>query len=226
MKSFLLPALALGLSHLATATNISLPLYVRPSVEYNDNASNWQSLLSTIRSHRNVLFDVIINDDSGPGTTPDDVNFAAGVGLLNAEPNARTLGYVHTGYGNISQDVVVANVTRWAAWKAVLPQNVETYFGLANASVIVFEGTWATYQGANPIRDNIPAGRAAQSSILVHTFDGTLAQLEAELGKMSAAGVGFTWFAQRVNDPNVFSNYTTPPANAENQASILSGLAA
>lgn len=70
----------------------------------------------------------------------------------------------------------------------------------------------------------VPAGRAAQSSILVHTSDGTLPQLEAELRRISVTRVGLTWFAQ-VNDPNVFSN-TTPPANAENEARILSGLTA
>lgn len=264
----------------ALATNILLPLYVYPSAVWNDNASHWQSLLTTIRSHRAVSFDVVINPDSGPGgpgSGRDDVNYVAGATLLNAEPNVRTLGYVHTDYGRLPADAVVRNVSAWAAWPAaaaprgiffdetpngnpwnadgyepaymrglaertrataatgvggflvfnvgqkVVDANVPTYFDVAD-QVIVFEESWAAYQAVDPVANNLPpqvpgsaAAAAAKGAIIVHTFTGDLAALSAELGRIDDAGVGGVWFTT-----TDYHQYTAPPANAENQASLLS----
>ncbi|KLU86313.1 hypothetical protein MAPG_05327 [Magnaporthiopsis poae ATCC 64411] len=271
MRSFLtLSLLPLAVS----ATNILLPLYVYPSAAWNDNASNWQSLLSTIRSHRDVSFDVVINPDSGPGGSGpgqgrDDVNYVSGATLLKAEPNVRTLGYVHTDYGRLAADAVVRNVSAWAAWPAaaaprgiffdetpngnpwnpngyesaymrglaeraravgtvgdflvfnvgqkVVDANVPTYFDVAD-QVIVFEESWATYKAVNPVANNLPQSRAADSAaIIVHTFTGDLAALGAELDRIGDADVGGVWFTT-----TDYHQYTAPPANAENQARLLS----
>lgn len=126
MKAFLaLTILPLA----ASATRILLPLYVYPSAVYNDNASNWQSLLTTIRNHPAVNFDIVINPDSGPGGVgfgKDDINYRTGVQLLNAQSNVRTLGYVHTNYGGIPASNVSNNVTTWASWPS--PYNVNGIF--------------------------------------------------------------------------------------------------
>ncbi|EJT77205.1 hypothetical protein GGTG_07117 [Gaeumannomyces tritici R3-111a-1] len=253
----------------ATATNILLPLYLYPSAVWNDNASHWQSLLTTLRAHRSVSFDVIINPDSGPGGPGfgrDDVNYVAGATLLKAEPNVRTLGYVHTDYGRLPAAAVAANVSAWAAWPAaaaprgvffdetpngnpwntdepgymrrladnaraagavggflvfnagqkVVDANVPTYFDAAD-QVVVFEEAWPVYRTVDPVANNLPAGRANKSAIIVHTFTGDLVDLGAELDRISNANIGGVWFTT-----TDYNQYTAPPANAENQANLLS----
>ncbi|KAL8391956.1 hypothetical protein RB595_002244 [Gaeumannomyces hyphopodioides] len=266
MKS-LLTLFALPLA--ATATNILLPLYIYPSAVWNDNASHWQSLLSTVRAHRSVSFDVVVNTDSGPGGPGfgrDDINYVAGATLLNAEPNVRTLGYVHTDYGRLPADAVARNVSAWAAWPAaaaprgvffdetpngnpwnadeagymrglaasargagavggflvfnvgqkVVDANIPTYFDAAD-QVIVFEEAWSVYRTVNPVANNLPAGREGKSAIIVHTFTGDLEALGAELDRIGGADVGGVWFTT-----TDYQHYTAPPANAENQANLLS----
>ncbi|TLD09042.1 uncharacterized protein PgNI_07800 [Pyricularia grisea] len=262
----------------AAALDILVPLYIYPSTVWNDNASEWQSLLSTVRAHRAVNFDVIVNADSGPGADLADVNYAAGIGLLNAEPNVRTLAYVHCDYGRIATDAVVANATLWRSigggagldglffdetpnvhpWSSVcseqagcttaeymahlarrtraagygyLVYNVGQQVAQANEAaylrdadqIIAFEQSWDVYKATQPLVAGLPgsgAGAAGKSNIMVHHFDGTLGELEAEVRRIAAEPrVGSVWFTTIE-----YQTYDTPPANAENLARIIETL--
>ncbi|KAL8684158.1 MAG: hypothetical protein Q9224_006561, partial [Gallowayella concinna] len=97
---------------IASALDILLPLYVYPG----EGASAWSDVFSTISSHPNVQFEVVVNPNSGPGTTsfPTDPNIIAGVSKLNSFPNVHTVGYVLTGWGSRDNTTVEAEVDVYA----------------------------------------------------------------------------------------------------------------
>ncbi|KAL8712700.1 MAG: hypothetical protein Q9220_003232 [cf. Caloplaca sp. 1 TL-2023] len=98
----------------ASAINILLPLYLYP----DEGASAWSNVFSTISSHPNVQFEVVVNPQSGPGTTsaPTDANIITGVSKLNSFPNVHTVGYVLTGYGTRDNTTVNADIDAYASW--------------------------------------------------------------------------------------------------------------
>lgn len=67
-----------------------------------------------------MTFQIIINPDSGPGTssTGDYEAHKAGVTRLNSYPNVQLFGYVHCNYGTSSGDQINRNVTQWNTWNA------------------------------------------------------------------------------------------------------------
>ena len=114
----ILTPLLLLLLRFSTAIDILLPLYLYPGQE----ASAWSNIFSTISTHPSVQFQVVINPNSGPGTTSDltDENHIAGISKLNSFPNVKTLGYVLTGYGQRDNALVNADVDVYASWTADL----------------------------------------------------------------------------------------------------------
>ena len=104
----------LFLTHLSTPLQIILPLYLYPG----DSASAWDTVTSTISSNPSVQWLVIVNPNSGPGTTsfPTDANIIAGIAKLNSYPNVKTIGYVNTDYTHKSLSDVNAEVDVYAKW--------------------------------------------------------------------------------------------------------------
>ena len=98
----------------ASALNILLPLYLYPG----EGASDWSTVFSTISSHPNVQFEVVVNPNSGPGTNsyPTDANIIAGISKLNGYSNVHTVGYVLTGHGSRSIETVNAEIDVYASW--------------------------------------------------------------------------------------------------------------
>ncbi|KAL8813891.1 MAG: hypothetical protein Q9223_006845 [Gallowayella weberi] len=96
------------------ALDVLLPLYLYPG----EGASAWSDVFSTISSHPNVSFEVVVNPNSGPGTTsfPTDPNIIAGVSKLNSFSNVHTIGYVLTGWGKRDNTTVDAEVSVYASW--------------------------------------------------------------------------------------------------------------
>lgn len=120
------------------ATKLLLPLYQYPE------GATWDPVYAAIEANPSLIFQIILNVDSGPGGSSPDSNFATGTAKLNSYSNVETLGYVHCLYGEASQDEVNQNVTNWAAWNS--------YSG-ANASVggIFFDETPNTEGGASDV---------------------------------------------------------------------------
>ena len=106
------------LPSLSTAIDILLPLYLYPG----ESASAWSNIFSTISTHPSVQFQVVVNPNSGPGTTGDltDQNLITGISKLNSFSNVKTLGYVLTGYGNRDNALVNADVDVYASWSGDL----------------------------------------------------------------------------------------------------------
>lgn len=113
MKSLpLLAPLALALP--TSSLFILLPLYIYPDT----SASAWSSATAAIAAYPKVQWQVIVNPDSGPGTTgyPTDQNYITGISMLNSYPNVKTLGYVDTSNTNRAYSAVVSDIDVYASW--------------------------------------------------------------------------------------------------------------
>ncbi|KAI4246044.1 MAG: hypothetical protein LQ352_006472 [Teloschistes flavicans] len=104
------------------ALDILFPLYLYPG----DGASAWSDVFSTIESHSAVQFIVVVNPQSGPGTSsyPTDQNIISGVSKLNSYPNVHTVGYVLTGHGSRDTANVTADVDVYASWAGYSGANI------------------------------------------------------------------------------------------------------
>lgn len=224
------------------ATKLLLPLYQYPE------GATWDPVYAAIEANPDLIFQIILNADSGPGGPTPDSNFVTGTAKLNSYANVQTLGYVHCLYGEASQDEVNQNVTDWAAWSSSSSSSsganttvggiffdetpnteggttdvsfmqsvvtaASTAFAAASSSsftsmlnpgssvehaefwaladyIVVYESDASDYTAA-VLTTNIPAGKAAQSSILIYDFasTGTEALAAQWLAEMTAAGVG------------------------------------
>ena len=98
----------------ASATSVLLPLYIWPNADGKD----WQPLYDAADAHSSVDIIAIVNPDSGPGYKGPgyDAPYTAGLTHLNARPNIKTIGYVHTNYTERPADAVKHNVTLWKAY--------------------------------------------------------------------------------------------------------------
>ncbi|KAI9167891.1 Galactose oxidase [Paramyrothecium foliicola] len=103
-----------------SATGILLPLYVYPSAVWNDNAANWQTVISAASSYPQNSWLAVVNPDSGPGGSGqpgnNDINYISGVSQLNALSNVKTVGYVRTDYSTSPMTQLKSNITNYKNW--------------------------------------------------------------------------------------------------------------
>ena len=100
---------------------VLVPLYVYPGTL----ASAWQPLFDAIHNHPSVNFQIVINVDTGPGSTAlPDANFIAGISQLNSYHNTRLVGYVDTAHAGRTYDAVHNDVKRYAGWSSHKPENI------------------------------------------------------------------------------------------------------
>lgn len=70
---------------------VLFPLYIYPS----NNA--WQPLFDAATANPSLIFQAVINPNSGPGSGPcPNIDYINALDALNKHPNIHTLGYVHT----------------------------------------------------------------------------------------------------------------------------------
>lgn len=93
---------------------ILVPLYAYPGT----SASAWSNVTAAIKAYPHVQWQVIVNPDSGPGTTgcPTDTNYIDGISILNGYANVMTLGYVDTNYTNRAYSAVIQDINTYASW--------------------------------------------------------------------------------------------------------------
>ena len=92
-----------GASH-ARAEGLLVPAYIYPS---GSGATQWNTLATTAQS---VPTTVILNPDSGPGTT----NYVAAVAKVHAA-GGKVIGYVSTSYANRALSAVVQDIHTYLA---------------------------------------------------------------------------------------------------------------
>ncbi|KAJ5105707.1 Spherulation-specific family 4 [Penicillium alfredii] len=98
----------------ASPVGVLLPLYTGPG----ENGDAWKPVYNAITSHSMVPFYVIINPDSGPGTTEE---YIQAITKLKSSPNVQLLGYVPTTYAekpNAEIEKVISTYGNWASYTA------------------------------------------------------------------------------------------------------------
>jgi hypothetical protein len=73
--------------------------------------------VTRVTAHPDVNFTVILNPDSGPGSTqyPCD-DYVSQIQRLNAYPNIQTVGYVPTAYATRNITSVLQDVSTYSGW--------------------------------------------------------------------------------------------------------------
>ncbi|KAK0480891.1 Spherulation-specific family 4 [Armillaria novae-zelandiae] len=113
MRSQLLITFFSLLTSAFASTGVLLPLYVYP----NDGCTAWESVFEAITSFPSLLFTVIINPNSGPGT--GDTTYASCISRLKSTgSNVVVVGYVSTSWGSRAQSDVSTDVSTYASWAA------------------------------------------------------------------------------------------------------------
>ena len=114
--------LALCLALPSSSLFIIFPLYLYPG----DNGTAWNDLTKTIQAYPGVQWQIIVNPNSGPGTTsyPSDPNIINGIAKLNSYSNVNTVGYVDTAHGQRDQSLVNAETDVYASWAGYTSANI------------------------------------------------------------------------------------------------------
>ena len=120
---FLFSLCATFITFLRTATAVSLlvPLFVDPGTHH----SAWKPLLDSIEDNPHIQYNVIISPASGPGSSHyPGANFKAGLQVLNAFSNVRTLGYVDTAFSKRDIKLVNKDIDSYANWASYENGNI------------------------------------------------------------------------------------------------------
>jgi hypothetical protein len=121
------------LASTVSATGILLPLYIYPSINFRDNASNWQPGFAAIEANPGVSWQVVIDPNDGPGNSglpgDDDDNYKYGVSRLNGyrtsgQYDLTLTGYVHVNYSVIPEEAVRNNITIWNSWSTDTAEDI------------------------------------------------------------------------------------------------------
>jgi len=90
---------------------IVLPLYIYPI------NSSWQPYYNAIQQYPQLSFTIIINPNSGPGTSPGpNSDYKTALSKLASYSNVNTVGYVKTNYGNKTINDVKAEIDVYNSW--------------------------------------------------------------------------------------------------------------
>lgn len=93
------------------STGVIVPLYAWPGTDA------WSSVYESVAAHPSVTFYLIINPDTGPGTTeyPEEA-YITGISKLNSHSNVHVLGYTYTNHGTRAQSDVEKDIAAYAKW--------------------------------------------------------------------------------------------------------------
>ena len=123
MQFFALSSAILGLATSASATGVLLPLYIYPS-----DSSSWQPAYDAISSSSSVPWLVVVNPDSGPGSTlapgNNDPNYISATAKMNGYGNVETVGYIRTQYGGTSISDLTTQIQAWKGWSSYSDQDI------------------------------------------------------------------------------------------------------
>lgn len=109
----------LALASIVQSTGIIVPLYAYPGTDA------WNTVYDSIAAHSSILFYLIINPDTGPGTTeyPADVYITA-IAKLNSYSNVQVLGYTYTNHGSRAISEVKADIAVYAKWSSYAGKDI------------------------------------------------------------------------------------------------------
>ncbi|KAE8387015.1 Spherulation-specific family 4 [Aspergillus alliaceus] len=97
---------------MAPPSGIIVPLYIYPL-----SPTTWAPLYDSISAYPNLHFVVILNPNSGPGSSPaPDANYAREVARLNSYANVDTVGYIAIRYCKKPLQEVLEEIQTYATW--------------------------------------------------------------------------------------------------------------
>src|SRR5574342_210525 len=108
---FIVPMLGIPHALAASTTGIMIPLYSYPT------STAWNNVIAAKNSHPSVPFVVIINPNSGPGTSQNQA-FVTGIQKLK-DAGIIVLGYIPTKYAVRSSATVMHDIDLYKSWYAV-----------------------------------------------------------------------------------------------------------
>jgi hypothetical protein len=124
------------------AAYITFPLYIGPS------PSAWAPLYSAIASNPKLLFQLIINPLSGPGSGQYPISkYITALTQLHTYPNVQLIGYVHTSYCTRSLTAVESDISTYAGWSTYPGANIRLdgiFFDEAPASYTAYDFSYLT----------------------------------------------------------------------------------
>ena len=99
--------------------HILLPLY-----SYPQNGA-WKPIWNQVAAHPTVEFQLIINPDSGPGSSqyPEPAYITA-LTRLNKLPNVKLLGYIATGWASRPVAETLREIDKYAGWASYRASNI------------------------------------------------------------------------------------------------------
>jgi len=123
-RAFLPLAVLLVTASLATAFAVR-PSYASPTgldsgvviPLYNYPDSTWTTVAQTARANPNVPIVVIVNPDSGPGSS-EDPNFLSGIQSLQAA-GVTVIGYVWSDYAGAALSSLESQISQYKSWYSV-----------------------------------------------------------------------------------------------------------
>ena len=122
---FVIPLLALQTPlHATSSLSLLVPLYIYPGVNY----AAWKPLMDSIKANPHILYNVVVNPDSGPGSGHyPDASLIKGLEALNALRNVRTLGYIDTSYSKRDIALVNKDIDTYANWASYKHGNITVH---------------------------------------------------------------------------------------------------
>jgi hypothetical protein len=117
-------------------SNVLVPLYIYPDPGVWDplytaytlfpllslplSSSNTPLIPPRIANHPTLIFILIINPSSGPGTTSlPDSDYSREIPKLNAFANVKTVGYVSTNWGKRDFNEVLKDISVYSGWERI-----------------------------------------------------------------------------------------------------------
>ncbi|KAG6988575.1 hypothetical protein G7Y79_00071g097460 [Physcia stellaris] len=198
----------------SSCLNVLLPLYLYPG----EGASAWTDVFSTIESHQNVQFEVVVNPNSGPGTSsvPTDANIITGVSKLNSYSNVHTVGYVLTGHGSRSNASIIADIDAYASWASYGGADIAVrgiYFDEVSSDTA--NSTLGYYQSITVYaRGKIPSAQIVfnpgyRAPIQYFGYCDTMVEFEDSLVNYQSQGI-LAQIPERFREKSAVQIYNTP----------------
>ena len=91
--------------------SIAFPLYIYPLPDA------WTPLFTAIERNQNIIFNLIVNPNNGPGAPPlPDTNYIQNLAKLNSHSNVHLFGYIHTTWGARPLAAIEADLAVYGGW--------------------------------------------------------------------------------------------------------------
>jgi len=146
--------------------NVLFPLYVYPTgcaTTPNTTACAWFPLYQQAQAFPNMQFTVVVNPNSGPGSTAcPDTNYIGGIAFMNKYKNIKKIGYVDSAEAGRAASAYQKDLKTYAGWNTTTCKSDIHLDGIFiddvnNANTTTNQAYYKTLSGA--VNSTMPAGK-------------------------------------------------------------------